>query len=104
MQASMHIAFPLRSCKASTGVRAQAWHWWARIVSRASRAGVWCTQVFKAMRSGYQVVAVKIFTEQMREQEQRRYAEAFKREITILRSCHDRNVVQFIGASLVVRT
>ena len=31
---------------------------------------------------------------------QARYAEAFRREILILRSCHDRNIVQFLGACL----
>ncbi len=34
---------------------------------------------------------------------QARYADAFRREIFILRSCHDRNIVQFLGACLQAR-
>lgn len=49
-----------------------------------------------------QVVAVKIFTDQVPGDNQLRYAEAFRREIFILRSCHDRNIVQFLGACLQV--
>ncbi len=40
---------------------------------------------------------------QVTAEHQLRYAEAFRREIFILRSCHDRNIVQFIGACLQVR-
>ncbi|BDA51135.1 probable serine/threonine-protein kinase STY8 at C-terminar half [Coccomyxa sp. Obi] len=57
-------------------------------------------KVYKAVRNGVQVVAVKIFTDQVTAEHQARYAEAFRREIFILRSCHDRNIVQFIGACL----
>ena len=59
-------------------------------------------QVYKAFRNGVQVVAVKIFTDQVPGENQARYAEAFRREIFILRSCHDRNIVQFLGACLQV--
>ena len=59
-------------------------------------------QVYKAYRNGVQVVAVKIFTDQVPGDNQLRYAEAFRREIFILRSCHDRNIVQFLGACLQV--
>jgi hypothetical protein len=59
-------------------------------------------QVYKAFRNGVQVVAVKIFTDQVPGENQARYAEAFHREIFILRSCHDRNIVQFLGACLQV--
>ena len=59
-------------------------------------------QVYKAFRNGVQVVAVKIFTDQVPGDNQLRYAEAFRREIFILRSCHDRNIVQFLGACLRV--
>ncbi len=61
-------------------------------------------QVYKAYRNGVQVVAVKIFTDQVPGDNQLRYAEAFRREIFILRSCHDRNIVQFLGACLQVRS
>jgi len=61
-------------------------------------------QVYKAFRNGVQVVAVKIFTDQVPGENQARYAEAFRREIFILRSCHDRNIVQFLGACLQVRS
>ncbi|KAK9902754.1 hypothetical protein WJX75_004977 [Coccomyxa subellipsoidea] len=57
-------------------------------------------RVYKAIRTGVQTVAVKIFTDQVTAEHQMRYAEAFRREIFILRSCHDRNIVQFIGACL----
>ena len=60
-------------------------------------------QVYKAVRNGVQVVAVKIFTDQVAGENQARYTEAFRREIFILRSCHDRNIVQFLGACLQVR-
>ena len=59
-------------------------------------------QVYKAIRNGVQVVAVKIFTDQVAGDNQARYNEAFRREIFILRSCHDRNIVQFLGACLQV--
>jgi hypothetical protein len=59
-------------------------------------------QVFKAVRNGVQTVAVKIFTDQVLNDNPARYAEAFRREIFILRSCHDRNIVQFMGACLRV--
>lgn len=59
--------------------------------------------MYKATRHGVQTVAVKIFTDQVTAEHQARYAEAFRREIFILRSCHDRNIVQFIGACLQVR-
>ena len=62
-----------------------------------------CLQVYKAVRNGVQVVAVKIFTDQVAGENQARYTEAFRREIFILRSCHDRNIVQFLGACLQVR-
>ena len=39
----------------------------------------------------------------MTREAQARYADAFRREIFILRSCHDRNIVQFLGACLQVR-
>ena len=58
--------------------------------------------MYKAFRNGVQVVAVKIFTDQVPGENQARYAEAFRREIFILRSCHDRNIVQFLGACLQV--
>ncbi|CAK0785070.1 hypothetical protein CVIRNUC_008276 [Coccomyxa viridis] len=58
--------------------------------------------VYKAIRNGVQVVAVKIFTDQVAGENQARYTEAFRREIFILRSCHDRNIVQFLGACLQV--
>ena len=61
-----------------------------------------CLQVYKAVRNGVQVVAVKIFTDQVAGENQARYTEAFRREIFILRSCHDRNIVQFLGACLQV--
>ncbi len=60
-------------------------------------------QVYKAVRNGVQTVAVKIFTDQISADHQARYAEAFRREIFILRSCHDRNIVQFLGACLQVQ-
>ena len=39
---------------------------------------------------------------QLTREAQARYADAFRREIFILRSCHDRNIVQFLGACLQV--
>jgi hypothetical protein len=60
-------------------------------------------QVFKAVRNGVQVVAVKIFTDQLLSAAcSAQYGEELRREIFLLRSCHDRNVVQFLGAHLGV--
>jgi hypothetical protein len=70
---------------------------------RKDSPGTLPDQVYKAIRTGVQTVAVKIFTDQVTAEHQMRYAEAFRREIFILRSCHDRNIVQFIGACLQVR-
>ena len=78
----------------------------ARVPGRAgarNRCTCCALQVYKAIRNGVQVVAVKIFTDQVAGVNQARYTEAFRREIFILRSCHDRNIVQFLGACLQVR-
>lgn len=66
-------------------------------------------QVYKALRSGVQVVAAKVFQDRdpsssgsslpsSRASTVR--SDVFKQEIAILKSCHDRNIVQFIGACL----
>ncbi|KAK9812676.1 hypothetical protein WJX72_001681 [[Myrmecia] bisecta] len=59
-------------------------------------------RVFKATRNGVQVVAIKIFqnvvvksADHLLDQRQ-----AIKKEVSILKSCHDRNIVQFIGACM----
>lgn len=62
-------------------------------------------QVFKAVRNGVQIVAVKIFTDQLSSAAcSAQYSEELKREIFLLRSCHDRNIVQFLGAHIGVRS
>ena len=68
-------------------------------------------QVFKAVRGG-QVVAVKIFHAHARRgapgspAAQRCMAQGrddLRREISLLRSLHDRNIVNFVGAAIWVR-
>lgn len=51
-------------------------------------------QVFKAMRSGSQPVAVKVFPSDATEIQ----LADFQKEVVILKSCRDRNIVQFLGA------
>lgn len=51
-------------------------------------------QVFKAMRGGVQPVAVKVFPSDATDMQM---AE-FQKEVVILKSCRDRNIVQFLGA------
>ena len=68
-------------------------------------------QVYRALKSGVQVVAAKVFQERdpnSSSSSSGSYAasraaarsDIFKQEIAILKSCHDRNIVQFIGACL----
>lgn len=65
------------------------------------------------MKSGVQVVAAKVFSEsdssitssstgRSRSSIASRVvsSDVFKQEIAILKSCHDRNIVQFVGACL----
>jgi Protein tyrosine and serine/threonine kinase len=55
-----------------------------------------CTmQVYKALSHGVQPVAVKIFPTHATPQQ---HAE-FQREVVLLKSCRDGNIVQFLGAS-----
>lgn len=51
-------------------------------------------QVFKALRGGVQPVAVKVFPSNATDLQM---AE-FQKEVVILKSCSDRNIVQFLGA------
>ena len=52
-------------------------------------------QVYKALVNGVQTVAVKIFSDQLSVSAKAGpLAEACRREIFLLRSCHDRNIVQ----------
>jgi hypothetical protein len=65
-------------------------------------------QVFKALRNGVQIVAVKVFREEMTRGaitslSSSYHAAQFRQEISILKSCHDKNIVQFVGACLTVR-
>ena len=65
-------------------------------------------QVYKALRHGVQIVAVKMFKEEMtrgaiNSLTSPHHAMQFRREISILKSCHDKNIVQFLGACLTVR-
>ncbi|DBA87527.1 hypothetical protein WJX77_000324 [Trebouxia sp. C0004] len=66
-------------------------------------------KVYRALKSGVQVVAAKVFQDRepnssgsllpsSRASTVR--LDVFKQEIAILKSCHDRNIVQFIGACL----
>ena len=64
-------------------------------------------QVFKALRNGVQIVAVKVFKEEatrgaITSLNSPYHAAQFRQEISILKSCHDKNIVQFIGACLTV--
>ncbi len=52
-------------------------------------------QVYKALSDGVQPVAVKIFPTHATPQQ---HAE-FQREVVLLKSCRDGNIVQFLGAS-----
>lgn len=72
--------------------------------------------MYRALKSGVQVVAAKVFQEtdlnssssSSSSRSSSSYAasraavrsDVFKQEIAILKSCHDRNIVQFIGACL----
>lgn len=65
-------------------------------------------QVYKALRNGVQIVAVKLFKEEMTRGAissltSPQHARQFRQEISILKSCHDKNIVQFLGACLTVR-
>lgn len=66
-------------------------------------------KVYRALKSGVQVVAAKVFQEQdpnssgsllSSSRASAARTDVFKQEIAILKSCHDRNIVQFIGACL----
>ena len=64
--------------------------------------------MYKALRHGVQIVAVKMFKEEMtrgaiNSLTSPHHAMQFRREISILKSCHDKNIVQFLGACLTVR-
>jgi serine/threonine protein kinase len=64
-------------------------------------------RVFKALRNGVQIVAVKVFKEEatrgaITSLNSPYHAAQFRQEISILKSCHDKNIVQFIGACLTV--
>lgn len=63
--------------------------------------------MYKALRNGVQIVAVKVFKEEMTRGAINSFtspyhAAQFRQEISILKSCHDKNIVQFIGACLAV--
>ena len=51
-------------------------------------------QVYKAIKDGVTPVAVKVFPSNATDVQQ----EEFQREVVILKSCRDRNIVQFLGA------
>jgi serine/threonine protein kinase len=66
-------------------------------------------QVYRALKSGVQVVAAKVFQDRdpnssgsllSSSKASTARLDIFKQEIAILKSCHDRNIVQFIGACL----
>ncbi len=66
-------------------------------------------QVYRALKSGVQVVAAKVFQDRdpnssgsllSSSRASTARMDVFKQEIAILKSCHDRNIVQFIGACL----
>jgi len=50
--------------------------------------------VYKAIKDGVTPVAVKVFPSNATDVQQ----EEFQREVVILKSCRDRNIVQFLGA------
>ena len=66
--------------------------------------------MYRALKSGVQVVAAKVFQERdpnsssssmiPSSRASAARSDIFKQEIAILKSCHDRNIVQFIGACL----
>lgn len=83
---------------------------WAASCRAAAEPNALGAQVFKAVRGG-QVVAVKIFHEHNRRgapgspAAQRCMAQGrddLRREISLLRSLHDRNIVNFVGAAIWV--
>ena len=53
-------------------------------------------QVYKAMKDGVSPVAVKVFPSNATDVQ----LEEFQREVVILKSCRDRNIVQFLGACI----
>ncbi|KAL0051702.1 hypothetical protein WJX82_000648 [Trebouxia sp. C0006] len=66
-------------------------------------------KVYRALKSGVQVVAAKVFQDRdpnssgsllSSSKASTARLDIFKQEIAILKSCHDRNIVQFIGACL----
>ena len=50
--------------------------------------------MYKAIKDGVTPVAVKVFPSNATDVQQ----EEFQREVVILKSCRDRNIVQFLGA------
>ena len=67
-----------------------------------------CVQVYKATRGGVATVAVKVMGETQAGQRQANklmeQQELFQREIHLLKSCRDKNIVQFLGACMQVWT
>lgn len=63
-------------------------------------------QVYKAVRGGVTTVAVKVMGDTPAGQRQANRVmerqELFEREIMLLKSCRDRNIVQFLGACMQV--
>ena len=63
-------------------------------------------QVYKATRGGVATVAVKVMGETSASQRQANklmeQQELFEREIHLLKSCRDKNIVQFLGACMQV--
>ena len=69
-------------------------------------------QVYRAVLRGVQVVAVKVFKPwddkhgnsdaQSAAAAQARQEMLIKQEIAVLKTCHDRNIVQFLGACVTV--
>ena len=62
--------------------------------------------MYKGVSNGVTTVAVKVMSEVgagLNPAKAARQLEAFKREVHILKACHDKNIVQFIGACLLAR-
>ena len=60
----------------------------------------WVVQVYRATIDGVQEVAVKVFHDVHNTMQQA----DILREVAILKSCRDRNIVQFLGACIMVRS
>ena len=62
--------------------------------------------MYKATRGGVAIVAIKVMTGETGQRQTNKILEQqelFQNEIHLLKSCRDKNIVQFLGACMEVR-